>query len=90
MNLVAELSCSMAITCAMVCALILAFPWKIAWENIRRIGEMAKLFTEAGVIALTAFISPYRADRARVRSLVAPEDFIEIYCPAQAGIQLVE
>jgi adenylylsulfate kinase len=49
-------------------------------ENIRRIGEMAKLFTEAGVIALTAFISPYRADRARVRSLVAPEDFIEIYC----------
>lgn len=49
-------------------------------ENIRRIGEMAKLFTEAGVIALTAFISPYRADRARVRTLVAPEDFIEIYC----------
>jgi adenylylsulfate kinase len=49
-------------------------------ENIRRIGEMAKLFTEAGVIALTAFISPYRADRERVRSLVAPEDFIEIYC----------
>lgn len=49
-------------------------------ENIRRIGEMAKLFTEAGVVALTAFISPYRADRARVRSLVAPEDFIEIYC----------
>lgn len=49
-------------------------------ENIRRIGEMAKLFTEAGVIALTAFISPYRADRERVRSLVAPEDFLEIYC----------
>lgn len=49
-------------------------------ENIRRIGEMAKLFTEAGIIALTAFISPYRADRERVRSLVAPEDFIEIYC----------
>lgn len=49
-------------------------------ENIRRIGEMAKLFTEAGVIALTAFISPYRADRARVRSLVDPEGFIEIYC----------
>lgn len=49
-------------------------------ENIRRIGEMAKLFTEAGVIALTAFISPYRADRAWVRSLVEPEDFIEIYC----------
>lgn len=49
-------------------------------ENIRRIGEMAKLFTEAGVIALTAFISPYRADRAWVRSLVPQEDFIEVYC----------
>lgn len=49
-------------------------------ENIRRVGEMAKLFIEAGVIALTAFISPYRADRGRVRALVAPEDFIEIYC----------
>lgn len=49
-------------------------------ENIRRIGEMSKLFVEAGVIALTAFISPFRADRDRVRGLVAPEDFIEIYC----------
>jgi adenylylsulfate kinase len=49
-------------------------------ENIRRIGEMAKLFLEAGVITLTAFISPYRADRERARKLVAPKDFIEIYC----------
>jgi adenylylsulfate kinase len=49
-------------------------------ENIRRIGEMSKLFIEAGVIALTAFISPIRVDRARVRNLVAPGDFIEIYC----------
>lgn len=49
-------------------------------ENIRRIGEMSKLFIEAGVIALTAFISPYRADRDRVRALVAPEDFLEVYC----------
>lgn len=49
-------------------------------ENIRRIGEMSKLFIEAGVIALTAFISPMSSDRARVRNLVAPEDFIEIYC----------
>ncbi len=49
-------------------------------ENIRRIGEMAKLFTEAGVIALTAFISPFRADRERVRGLVPHGDFIEIYC----------
>jgi adenylylsulfate kinase len=49
-------------------------------ENIRRIGEMAKLFMEAGVIVLTAFISPYRADRERVRGMVAHGDFIEIYC----------
>jgi adenylylsulfate kinase len=49
-------------------------------ENIRRIGEVAKLFMEAGIIVLTAFISPYRADRERVRSLVKLGDFIEIYC----------
>lgn len=53
-------------------------------ENIRRIGEMAKLFIESGVITLTAFISPFRADRQRVRELVG-EDFIEIYvrCPLE-------
>ncbi len=51
-------------------------------ENIRRIGEMSKLFIEAGVIALTAFISPFVADRDRVRNLVSPGDFIEIYCRA--------
>lgn len=52
-------------------------------ENIRRIGEMAKLFVEAGVIALTAFISPLRTDRERVRRLIGDADFIEIYaqCP---------
>ncbi|MEQ1590635.1 MAG: adenylyl-sulfate kinase [Gallionella sp.] len=49
-------------------------------ENIRRIGEMAKLFMEAGVIVLTAFISPYRADRERVHGLVEHGDFLEIYC----------
>lgn len=49
-------------------------------ENIRRVGEMAKLFMEAGIIVLTAFISPYRADRDRVRSMVKDGDFIEIYC----------
>lgn len=47
-------------------------------ENIRRIGEVGKLFVDAGVIALTAFISPYREDRDKVREL-CPEDFIEIY-----------
>lgn len=49
-------------------------------ENIRRVGEMAKLFLEAGVIALTAFISPFRSDRAWARSLVPEGEFLEIYC----------
>jgi adenylylsulfate kinase len=48
-------------------------------ENIRRIGEVSKLFTDAGVLALTAFISPFRADRDAVRALVEDGDFIEIY-----------
>lgn len=49
-------------------------------ENIRRIGEMAKLFVDAGVIALTAFISPLRSDRERLRKQFGENDFIEIYC----------
>lgn len=48
-------------------------------ENIRRIGEVSKLFVDAGIITLTAFISPYREDRNSVRSLVAPDEFIEVY-----------
>jgi len=48
-------------------------------ENIRRISEVSKLFVEAGVIVLTAFISPFRADRQKARSLVG-DDFVEIYC----------
>lgn len=49
-------------------------------ENIRRVGEAAKLFVETGVIVLTAFISPFREDRERVRKLIGDVDFIEIYC----------
>ncbi len=49
-------------------------------ENIRRIGEMTKLFVEAGVIAMTAFISPFRAERQRVRALFPEGDFIEVFC----------
>lgn len=49
-------------------------------ENIRRVGEIAKLFMEAGIIVLTAFISPFRADRERVRNMVEHGEFIEIYC----------
>ncbi len=49
-------------------------------ENIRRIGEVGKLFLEAGLITFTAFISPFRMDRERARSLFQYGDFLEIYC----------
>ena len=49
-------------------------------ENIRRIGEVAKLLSEAGVITLTAFISPFREDRNAARKLMPHGDFLEIYC----------
>jgi adenylylsulfate kinase len=49
-------------------------------ENVRRVGELAKLFLDAGTITLTAFISPFRTDRMRVRSLVKRGEFLEIYC----------
>lgn len=55
-------------------------------ENIRRVGEVAKLFMEAGIIVLTAFISPYRADRKRVRGMVEHGDFIEIYCDSPIDV----
>lgn len=48
-------------------------------ENIRRIGEVAKLFVDAGMFVLTAFISPYREDRQMVRDMFAADEFIEIY-----------
>ena len=51
-------------------------------ENIRRIGEVAKLFTDSGVIAMTSFISPYRADRDAVRALMPKGDFVEVYVSA--------
>jgi adenylylsulfate kinase len=51
-------------------------------ENIRRIGEVAKLFAHAGMFTLTAFISPYKADRDKVRALLQPGEFIEIYVNA--------
>ena len=51
-------------------------------ENIRRIGEVAKLFTDSGVIVMTSFISPYRADRDAVRSLMPKGDFVEVYVSA--------
>ncbi len=48
-------------------------------ENIRRIGEVAKLFSDAGIITMTAFISPYRKDRDQARSLLKEKDFIEVF-----------
>lgn len=52
-------------------------------ENIRRIGEVSKLFADAGLVIITAFISPFRTDRDRVRSLMGPGEFYEIFarCP---------
>ena len=55
-------------------------------ENIRRVGEMTKLFLEAGVITLAAFISPFADDRQRVRALFSAGDFLEIYCNAPAEV----
>jgi adenylylsulfate kinase len=51
-------------------------------ENIRRIGEVAKLFTDAGVLVLTSFISPYRADRDAARALFRDGDFLEVHVAA--------
>jgi len=51
-------------------------------ENIRRIGAVARLFCDAGIVAITAFISPYRVDRDRVRDTLADGDFIEIFVDA--------
>ena len=55
-------------------------------ENIRRIGNVAKLFLEAGVIVLTAFISPFRSDRRLVRNMVHHGEFLEIFCDASVNI----
>jgi adenylylsulfate kinase len=54
-------------------------------ENIRRIGEAAKLFVDAGMVVLTAFISPYRADRDHVRSILGEDEFVEVFvnCPLE-------
>lgn len=58
----------------------LGFGEKDRQENIRRVGETAKLFVEAGVIALTAFISPFRDDRNQVRGMFPHGEYLEIFC----------
>ncbi len=55
-------------------------------ENIRRVGEVSKLFTESGALTLTAFISPFRSDRSIVRELLNDGDFIEIYCKCDLSV----
>ena len=57
----------------------LGFSPKDRKENIRRVGETAKLFAEAGNICITAFISPYRSDREMVRQILEPGKFVEVY-----------
>jgi adenylylsulfate kinase len=57
----------------------LAFSAEDRTENIRRIGEVARLFTDAGLIVLVSFISPYKNDRDAVRALMPAADFVEIY-----------
>jgi adenylylsulfate kinase len=60
----------------------LGFSHEDRTENIRRIGEVAKLFSDAGVITLTSFISPYRGDRDAVRATMAPGEFVEVLVDA--------
>ncbi|MBN1586676.1 MAG: adenylyl-sulfate kinase [Candidatus Omnitrophica bacterium] len=55
-------------------------------ENIRRIGEVAKLFAQSNVVVLTAFISPYREDRDQVRALLPAGDFLEVFCDASLEV----
>lgn len=55
-------------------------------ENVRRVGEAAKLLVDAGLIVLTACISPFRDDRARVRARFNPTEFVEIYCSAPLSL----
>jgi adenylylsulfate kinase len=58
----------------------LGFSMEDRRENLRRIAEMTRLFLDSGVISLAAFISPLAEDRAQIRGIIGPEDFIEVYC----------
>jgi len=55
-------------------------------ENIRRIGEVANLFMNAGIITITAFVSPFIRDREKVKNIIGSKDFIEVYCAADIDI----
>ena len=63
----------------------LGFSDKDREENIRRIGEVANLFMNAGIVTITAFVSPFRSDREKVRKIIG-KDFVEIFCAANIDI----
>jgi len=64
----------------------LGFSDKDREENIRRIGEVSNLFMNAGIVTITAFVSPFISDRQKVREIIGNEDFIEIYCAADLKV----
>ena len=64
----------------------LGFSDKDREENIRRIGEVANLFLNAGIITITAFVSPFVSDRNKVRKIIGAKDFIEVYCAADIKV----
>ena len=64
----------------------LGFSDKDREENIRRIGEVANLFLNAGIITITAFVSPFVSDRNKVREIIGSKDFIEVYCAADIKV----
>ena len=64
----------------------LGFSDKDREENIRRIGEVANLFMNAGIITITAFVSPFKNDREKVKNIIGSKDFIEIYCAANLNV----
>ena len=64
----------------------LGFSDKDREENIRRIGEVANLFMNAGIITITAFVSPFISDRNKVRKIIGSKDFIEVYCSADIDV----
>ncbi len=64
----------------------LGFSMRDRRENLRRIAEMTRLFLDSGIISLTAFISPLTEDRNRIREIIGPDDFIEIYCNCPLNI----
>ena len=64
----------------------LGFSYEDRKENLRRIGEVSKLFVEVGVVVLAAFISPFREERRNVRDIIGCDDFVEIYVDCSSEV----